>query len=303
MGGLGVRADLRPGARPGGPARRPVRLQTALPDRAQPVHAGQRGLRDLPERGRADHRAAHPRPRSGHLLPGDQRHHPAAVHRQGPQPRIRLPRRDRRRLDRRRAAARRAPGAAGRRHRRLALGLPGEPVHRDRGAPGRVPAAAVAPRSGGAPARLRRQPAARRGAAADPRPAGGGQGIGLARVELAAARPGRPRRRGPGRLGAAAGAPRRRAGHPGRAAARAPRVRHGAGAGAAVLRRVHQPFLHPVDPVAGGPGPQRPADRPARPAVRGRAACSPRPTATASPAGSAAPPSWPASAECSPGRR
>jgi MFS family permease len=37
-------------------------------------------------------------------------------------------------------------------HGRLALGLPGELVHRDRGAPRRVPATALPSRSGGAPA-------------------------------------------------------------------------------------------------------------------------------------------------------
>ena len=41
----------------------------AVPHRAQPVHAGQRGLRGFPERGRADHRAARPRPRRGIYYP------------------------------------------------------------------------------------------------------------------------------------------------------------------------------------------------------------------------------------------
>ncbi len=152
-----LRAGLRagPGARRAG--RRPVRPQAPVPHRPDHLHPGQRGLRPLAEPGRDRHRPGRAGLRRRGVLPGHRRHHPAVLHRAAALQGVRRAGRDHRRLDRAGPAARRPDHRGCRGQRRLALGVPGQPVHRRGHGPAGGLAAAPLGRAG--PARAWTRPA------------------------------------------------------------------------------------------------------------------------------------------------
>ena len=160
LGRLGLRPDLRAGARRlGAPGRRP-RPQEDVPARARAVHADERRGRARAERGDARRRP----PAAGRgrrdAEPAGHRLHPAAVHRPRARAGVRAVRRRDRHLHRDRPAARRPAAAVGRRGRRLALGVLRQRPDRRRGpGPRRPPAPEGRARGDGtAAARPRRAP-------------------------------------------------------------------------------------------------------------------------------------------------
>ena len=175
---------LRPGPGAGRPGRGQVRGQAALPDRADHLHPGQRGLRNRAGPGPDRRRADRPGPGRGAVLPGDRRDDPAHLHRARTVQGIRPAGRRDRGLHRDRAAARRPDHRRRRGQRRVALGVPGQPVRRRGGHPdGRL---AAAHRGGAHPAQLRpgRARAADRRAAAPAHSPGAGAAGWLAGLDL-----------------------------------------------------------------------------------------------------------------------
>ncbi len=143
-----LRAGLRTGAagaRRRAAADRAWSQAAALP-RPDHLHPGQRGLRRRAAPGRDRHRPGGAGARGRDLLPGHRRHHPAVLYRAGALPGLRGARRDDRRIDRHRPAARRPDHRGGRSPRWVALGVPGEPVHRGGHGAARGLAAALLPR-------------------------------------------------------------------------------------------------------------------------------------------------------------
>jgi hypothetical protein len=204
VGRLRLRARLRPRPGPGGPGRGPVWPQAVVPRRAGHLYAGQRGLRAVAEPGRNRRRPRGPGHWRRDLLPGHRRDHSVVVHRGSAVEGVRRPRRHDRRVHRPRAGAWR-PDHRGRGcPRRLALGVPGEPVHRrGRAAGGRQ---AAAPRANAHPPPVRpgrALPAVRRAAPAA-HPAGGRRAGGLACLVLRVLRRLRGRVRAAGLVGGAA---------------------------------------------------------------------------------------------------
>ena len=141
------------------------------------------GIAQHPDRDR--HRPDRAGARGRDVLPGHLRHHPAVLHRAAALQGVRRARRDHRRVDRARPAARRPDHRRGRGPGRVALGVPGQPVHRAGHGAARGLAAAPLP---GARARRGFDPVglalltATPAAVADP--AGRGAAGGLARLVL-----------------------------------------------------------------------------------------------------------------------